>query len=247
MSFLMGLNDSYAQVRGQLLLMDPLPPINKVFSLITQEERQRKVGSQSILAVESTNTMAFTAKYEGPTSVPHVYKGQKKERPFCTHFQYHDHTVEKYYKLHRYPPSFKRQKKNPNASGNNVVVNQITTQPSDEDKVDTDNTNIGSFFEHLNSAECHQLMTMLSTHLIKTTDQADCPSTSYTTCTCLFVSVNLVFSSSNTWIIDSGASRHICANAYDFIAMRPLHGSTVTLPNKTSILVHFTGDVRINY
>ena len=41
MSFLMGLNESFAQVRGQLLLMDPLPPINKVFSLVSQEERQR--------------------------------------------------------------------------------------------------------------------------------------------------------------------------------------------------------------
>lgn len=27
MIFLMGLNDSYAHVRGQILLMDPLPPI----------------------------------------------------------------------------------------------------------------------------------------------------------------------------------------------------------------------------
>lgn len=45
MTFLMGLNDSYAQVRGQILLMEPLPRINKVFSLIIQEERQRKIGS----------------------------------------------------------------------------------------------------------------------------------------------------------------------------------------------------------
>ena len=31
MTFLMGLNDSFSQVRGQMLLMDPLPAINKVF------------------------------------------------------------------------------------------------------------------------------------------------------------------------------------------------------------------------
>ena len=43
MSFLMGLNESFSQVRGQLLLMDPLPPINKVFALISQEEKQRTV------------------------------------------------------------------------------------------------------------------------------------------------------------------------------------------------------------
>jgi hypothetical protein len=32
MKFLVGLNDSYASVRGQILLMEPLPTINKVFS-----------------------------------------------------------------------------------------------------------------------------------------------------------------------------------------------------------------------
>ena len=112
MSFLMGLNDSYAQVRGQLLLMDPLPPINKVFSLVTQEEHQRQVGSQSILATNSTNTMAFAASHE--RSASYVSKGPnhshfpKKERLFCTHCQYHGHIVEKCYKLHGYPPGFKQ-------------------------------------------------------------------------------------------------------------------------------------------
>ena len=36
--FLMGLNDSYAQTRGQILMMEPLPPLSKVFSLVIQEE-----------------------------------------------------------------------------------------------------------------------------------------------------------------------------------------------------------------
>lgn len=34
MTFLMGLNDSFSHIRGQILLMDPMSPINKVFSLI---------------------------------------------------------------------------------------------------------------------------------------------------------------------------------------------------------------------
>lgn len=32
--------ESFSQARGQILLMDPLPPINKVFVLISQEENQ---------------------------------------------------------------------------------------------------------------------------------------------------------------------------------------------------------------
>lgn len=30
--FLMGLNETYANVRDQIMLMDPLPTVNKVFS-----------------------------------------------------------------------------------------------------------------------------------------------------------------------------------------------------------------------
>lgn len=36
MSFLMRLNDSFAQIKGQLLLTNPIAPIKKVFSLICQ-------------------------------------------------------------------------------------------------------------------------------------------------------------------------------------------------------------------
>ncbi|XP_073045359.1 uncharacterized protein [Primulina eburnea] len=35
MMFLLGLNDSFSHIRGQLLLMDPLPPLNKIFALVS--------------------------------------------------------------------------------------------------------------------------------------------------------------------------------------------------------------------
>ena len=38
LKFLVGLNDSYAFIRSQLLLMVPLPNMSKVFSLLLQEE-----------------------------------------------------------------------------------------------------------------------------------------------------------------------------------------------------------------
>lgn len=37
MNFLMGLNESYHHIRSQILLLDPIPPINRVFSLLVQE------------------------------------------------------------------------------------------------------------------------------------------------------------------------------------------------------------------
>ena len=39
MSFLMGLNETYVAIRGQILIMDHMPPLSKVFSLILQDEK----------------------------------------------------------------------------------------------------------------------------------------------------------------------------------------------------------------
>jgi hypothetical protein len=41
--FLMGLNESFAAIRGQILLMELLPSVNKVFSLVIQEEKQQEI------------------------------------------------------------------------------------------------------------------------------------------------------------------------------------------------------------
>uniref|UniRef100_A0A2N9I0N9 Retrotransposon Copia-like N-terminal domain-containing protein n=1 Tax=Fagus sylvatica TaxID=28930 RepID=A0A2N9I0N9_FAGSY len=71
LSFLMGLNDSYLQVRSQILLMDPLPSINKVFSMIQQDEKQKGVGILPLPTVNSTalfsaNLNGFQPPYVGP-------------------------------------------------------------------------------------------------------------------------------------------------------------------------------------
>ena len=43
MQFLMGLNDFFSHIRGKILLMDPIPSVEKVFSLLIQDEKQRSV------------------------------------------------------------------------------------------------------------------------------------------------------------------------------------------------------------
>ncbi|QHO16335.1 uncharacterized protein DS421_10g302640 [Arachis hypogaea] len=45
--FLMRLDNFYAQIRGQILLMEPLPLINKILSLVVQEEKHRAIGAPS--------------------------------------------------------------------------------------------------------------------------------------------------------------------------------------------------------
>nr|GFB10208.1 reverse transcriptase, RNA-dependent DNA polymerase, Gag-polypeptide of LTR copia-type [Tanacetum cinerariifolium] len=40
--FLMGLDECYLNVRGQILLMLPMPSVSKVYIMIRQEEKRRK-------------------------------------------------------------------------------------------------------------------------------------------------------------------------------------------------------------
>ena len=38
----MGLDDSYANIRGQILLMQPLPSVVKAYNMVRHEEKQRE-------------------------------------------------------------------------------------------------------------------------------------------------------------------------------------------------------------
>ncbi|CAJ2662090.1 unnamed protein product [Trifolium pratense] len=58
--FLKGLNEQYHVVRSQIMLMDPLPTISKVYSLLVQQERQlaTPVDESKLLAVSGNNHYA---------------------------------------------------------------------------------------------------------------------------------------------------------------------------------------------
>ena len=60
MQFLYGLNESYSQVRTQILMMEPSPSIDKAFSLFIQEERQRALGFNRGPSVDSTTLSVKT-------------------------------------------------------------------------------------------------------------------------------------------------------------------------------------------
>lgn len=62
--FLMGLNDGFSHVRGQILLMDPQPPITKVFFMVLQDETQRELGIS--LPEPSDSQVAFAVKGSQP-------------------------------------------------------------------------------------------------------------------------------------------------------------------------------------
>ncbi|KAL4379256.1 hypothetical protein GQ457_02G035690 [Hibiscus cannabinus] len=188
MQFLMGLNESFATVRGQILLMDPLPNITKV------------------------------------------------TRPQCSHCGLLGHTKEKCYKLHGYPPGYGSRTKNPvNNPVNNVVV--------------ADSSSTSSAQQSLTSQQCQQLISMLTSQL-QAASTAEVSSTSINLAMqgklLSFISSLSSFDVQNSWIIDSGASRHVCYSKELFESLTPIQAGTILMPNKTFVSVKFAGTVRLS-
>ncbi|XP_020216784.1 uncharacterized protein LOC109800411 [Cajanus cajan] len=119
MSFLMGMNDSFSQIRGQILLSNPSPSIGSVFSLVLQDEAQREIVTSSPL-IANLDNIAFAVNSSQPTTSKSKFT--KKERPRCAHCNMLGHTKDKCYTIVGYPLNyFKNRTTN--------TVNQVTGSP----------------------------------------------------------------------------------------------------------------------
>lgn len=114
MQFLRGLNDQYANVRSHVLLMDPLPPINKIFSYVAQQERQYSV-PDSLAEVNATimnsmcNFYGRTGHTESTCYRKHGFpnkngKSTSNRGKACSHCGKNGHTVDTSYKKYGFPP-----------------------------------------------------------------------------------------------------------------------------------------------
>ncbi|XP_060959157.1 uncharacterized protein LOC133030435 [Cannabis sativa] len=91
LQFLTGLNESFASVRAQILLIEPIPNLSRVFAMIIQEERQRSLGSTEQIPL---------AAAAGPSNPSRA----KKPRPSCSNCGKPGHLNDKCYFLHDFPP-----------------------------------------------------------------------------------------------------------------------------------------------
>ncbi|KAG8386351.1 hypothetical protein BUALT_Bualt03G0139800 [Buddleja alternifolia] len=112
MDFLQGLNDSYATIRSNILLMDPLPSVHKACALLSQEERQRSVSDKSHVTIEQS-AMASTR-------IPRNNRRSHDSRPQyrCEFCKKDNHLESRCYRKHGYPPGHPRHVTSQNINGN---------------------------------------------------------------------------------------------------------------------------------
>ncbi|GJR39531.1 cysteine-rich receptor-like protein kinase 8 [Tanacetum coccineum] len=113
--FLMGLDECYTNIRGQILLMQPLPLVAKAYSMLRHEEKQRDFPKHSSQTPITLNTYrnAYTPPYRNnhPNTPNNPTNGPQTERRntfkkwiFCGYCKKEGHPKEECYKLLGYPP-----------------------------------------------------------------------------------------------------------------------------------------------
>ncbi|KAG5524853.1 hypothetical protein RHGRI_031505 [Rhododendron griersonianum] len=68
MQFLMGLNATYNLIRGQILLLKPVPDIREAYNMVTQDKKQRQIGNNSLTENFSVATAVRFPKASNPTT-----------------------------------------------------------------------------------------------------------------------------------------------------------------------------------
>jgi hypothetical protein len=150
LQFLQGLNDQFSVVKTQVLLMEPLPPINKVYSLVIQEESNHK---SSALIDDSSALInaAHRSDYKGKgVANGSTSKGSNRQCTFCHRS---GHTVEFCYQKHGHP-SFNKTKSSANAASTEVVEASSSSS-------NTEGGSSSSAISSISQEQFAQLMTLL--------------------------------------------------------------------------------------
>jgi hypothetical protein len=117
MQFLMGLNESYSAIRGQILLMNPLPDVAKAYSSIVQEEKQGSLGAaretteNSAMVVQRAEPVAMAIRHGQGSSSSRSNSSNRKPL-HCSYCDRDHHVRETCWKLNGYPPEHPKHASN---------------------------------------------------------------------------------------------------------------------------------------
>ncbi|KAL0291587.1 UNVERIFIED_CONTAM: hypothetical protein Sangu_3262400 [Sesamum angustifolium] len=235
MQFLMGLHDSFDAERSQILMLDPLPNVQKVYAMILRIEKQRAV--QVNVADTSTNT-AYQVALTARKDVAQKKRGYVDKRSLiCDNCHKPGHSKDSCFKLYGVPEWYKSlsDQKKKGTGGKALMANVTKTvdaSPSEQ--------NIGD----------------LVTELLKIVKSTNTPSDPVTTTYANYVHIDEEFAGNASnhssidfgyWIIDTGATNHICADITMFTSYaKPSHKHSVHLPDGTKKPVLYVGTVKLS-
>jgi hypothetical protein len=254
--FLKGLNDKFSHTKSQIMLMNPLPDIDTVFSMLIQQEREI---SHSLLdpivhdAPASDASVNLANSHYGnsygkfnPNGKGRGYNPDGKgTNRLCTHCNGTNHIIDTCWILHGYPIGYKGKGKPPSqkSQSNSVAASkpaqhdlsaQLDPSPPSSTKAPFGFTQeqyqgILGLFQQLKS-------------------QPTAASNSVSTSSFALNSQSSTGDGkrSTLWILDTGATDHITFNLNSFSTYKNIVPIPVSLPNGSQILASISGTVTIS-
>ncbi|XP_075101799.1 uncharacterized protein LOC142177227 [Nicotiana tabacum] len=204
MKLLIGLNDTYVPQRSQILMMHPTPSLNQSYSMIIQEESQRK---------NSGLTTQGRILGSVPVDIDHTalasansfnVKPKRNAGLYCDYCKMKVHTREGCYKLIGYPPGFKFTNKKrgsyeqPAVVAHNVTIGEEVHTSMHKNDVLT--------IQPFTAEQYQQILKLLNKE-----NGPDASTNIAGNCT----------TDQSPWIIDTGASNHIVSTLYLLSSVYP--------------------------
>lgn len=110
--FLQGLNDDYHNLKSNVLVLDPLPDVYKVYVMAEKQERQNSLkGLNSLEIVHANSVQNVQTRNDETVAAVNTYNTRRYtnnggNKAKCTFCGMTGHTIDKCYKKHGYPPGW---------------------------------------------------------------------------------------------------------------------------------------------
>lgn len=229
--FLMGLDDDlYGTLRSNVIAQDPLPPLNKVYALVVQEERHKTMtkGCEA-----RTEAVAFVV-HGGPSN--HGGTGGRSEKGVCTNCGKQRHDVTSCFKIIGYPEWWNTGRVNGKSTGKGkggVAADSTTGRGRGKAPVCV------AIVAHFAAPSSSSSPTLTSQD--RSTVGPALTDDQWSTILNMFKSLNnnsasketLTGKSFSPWILDAGASYHMTGDKRLLMDVSDIFISPIVLPDGT--------------
>ncbi|CAN1776000.1 Retrovirus-related Pol polyprotein from transposon TNT 1-94 [Linum perenne] len=273
--FLRGLNPGFAVVRSQILRTEPLPTINQVFAMVSQEEQE--LGGPPSSGDASGNPQLTAAAEQIPGGSSQILAANQQnfrragtKRPICSFCGLIGHTVEKCYKKIGYPPGYQKRSRTVNAVQSSVPASGGSSSEEVSGGVTISHEQYRSLYSlfqgHSSATQAlgpnpgyagcvTRSRTSTDNNPVVSEDAPYDPASTQeqssvdvpvATTQGMILNTARSFNTNHVWVVDSGASDHVVSSVSFLFQYKSVHGLTVALPNGTKIPVSHIGSARLS-